>query len=95
MAEDHHFTLAGLRWLLRFTRLRGNADGWAYLPDPKKPTGPKKILVDSRLKGRRRLEVIVHECIHACLPQLSEDTVTETARDISRVLHTLGYRENQ
>ena len=67
--EDHHFTLAGVRWLLRFTRLRGQAAGWAYLPDPKKPHAQRhRILIDARLKGRARLETIVHECLHATNP---------------------------
>jgi predicted SprT family Zn-dependent metalloprotease len=89
---DHHFTLAGVRWLLRFTRLRGNAAGWAYLPDAKNPQMKRKILIDDRLKGRSLLETIIHECLHACFPQLSEETVTEAARDIARVLWLLGYR---
>lgn len=98
MPEDHHFTLAGLRWLIRFTRLRGNADGWAYLPDTKDPNrSERKILIDSRLKHRRRLEVVIHECLHVLSagPTVSEDVVTESARDLARVLWSLGYRETE
>lgn len=94
--EDHHFTLAGLRWLLRFTRLRGTADGWAYLPDAKDTKKTvRKILIDSRLKHRRRLEVVIHECLHVFYPTVSEEHITESARDLSRVLWTLGYRETE
>jgi len=92
MPGDHHFTLHGVRWLLRFTRLRGEAAGWAYLPDPKNPRMPRKILIDERLKNRARLETLIHECIHVSFPTASEEHVTEAARDISRVLWTLGYR---
>jgi predicted SprT family Zn-dependent metalloprotease len=92
MPRDHHFTLHGLRWLVRFTRLRGQAAGWAYLPDAKRPSMPRKILIDERLKNRTLLETIVHECIHVSFPSASEDHVTESARDIARVLWTLGYR---
>jgi hypothetical protein len=95
MSDDHHFTLSGLRWLLRFTRLRGGADGWAYLPDPKRPCSQRKILIDARLRGRRRLEVIVHECLHALNPTASEEHITESANDLTRVLWALGYREQQ
>lgn len=95
MPEDHHFTLAGLRWLLRFTRLRGNAAGWAYLPDAKNPAMKRKILIDSSLKGRPRMETIIHECLHACYPTVSEEHITDSARDIARVLWTLGYREGE
>lgn len=96
MPEDHHFTLAGLRWLLRFTRLRGGADGWAYLPDYKDTKkSVRKILIDSRLKHRRRLEVVIHECLHVLSagPTVSEEVVTESARDLTRVLWALGYRK--
>jgi hypothetical protein len=93
--EDHHFTLNGLRWLLRFTRLRGAAAGWAYLPGPNDPQGARKILVDSRLRGRPKLETIIHECLHVCCPTASEEHVTESARDIARVLWSLGYREGE
>lgn len=95
MPEDHHFTLAGLRWLIRFTRLRGNADGWAYLPDPRNPRLPRKILIDEKLTGRPRLETIIHECLHALYPTVSEDHITESARDLTRVLWTLNYREKE
>jgi hypothetical protein len=89
MAGDHHFTIHGVKWLLRFTRLRGRAAGWAYLPDAKNPKMPRKILIDERLKGRSRLETILHECIHVSFPTASEEHVTEAARDISRVLWSL------
>ncbi len=59
MPSDHHFTLHGLRWLLRFTRLRGQAAGWAYLPDAKRPQMQRKILIDDRLKNRPLLETIL------------------------------------
>ena len=92
MPRDHVYRLLGVRWLLRFTRLRGEAAGWAYLPDPKNPKLPRKILIDERLKNRARLETLIHECIHVSFPTASEEPVTEAARDISRVLWTLGYR---
>ena len=95
MASDHHFTLAGVKWLLRFTRLRGNAAGWAYLPDRKNPQLERKILIDERLKNRPRLETIVHECLHALYPTVSEEHITESARDLARVLWSLGYREQE
>lgn len=94
MPSDHHFTINGVRWLVRFTRLRGDADGWAYPPDARNPKSPKKILIDERLSGRRRLETILHEFIHVAFPTTSEEHVTESARDWSRALHALGYRES-
>ena len=90
MAEDHHVTIDGKRWLLRFTKLTGNAAGWTYFDNAKRP----RILIDDKLKGGTRLETIVHELLHASLgPTISEESVTEAARVIRRTLWTLGYRE--
>lgn len=90
MPEDHHVTIDGRRWLLRFTRLKGSAAGWAYLPDGKNPDMPRKILVDERLAGGQRLETILHEIAHAALgPNISEEAVTELAKVQRRVLQML------
>ena len=90
MAEDHHVTIDGKRWLLRFTRLTGNAAGWTYFDNAKRP----RILIDEKLRGGTRLETIVHELLHASLgPTISEESVTEAAKVIRRTLWSLGYRE--
>ena len=90
MAEDHHVTIDGKRWLLRFTKLTGNAAGWTYFDNAKRP----RILIDEKLKGGTRLETIVHELLHASLgPTISEESVTEAARVIRRTLWSLAYRE--
>ena len=97
MPCDHHVTLAGTKWLLRFTRLRGMAAGWAYVPDARNPKLDRKILIDERLRGRSKLETIIHECLHVCPagPAIDESHVTESARDIARVLWALGYRDTE
>lgn len=92
MATDHHFLVAGAKLLWRYVRLRGQAAGWAYLPDPRNPTVGRKVLIDCRLSGRSRLETEIHELLHVLYPQLSEESVTSAAKDISRVLWSLGYR---
>lgn len=94
MPRDHVYRLLGVRWLLRFTRLRGAAAGWAYLPDRKNPRMQRKILIDERLERRTRLETILHELLHVAFPTVSEEHVTESARDIAKVLWSLGYRES-
>lgn len=50
------------------------------------------MLIDSRLKGRARLETEVHEAIHCAFPQMSEESVTMAGADIARILWSLGYR---
>jgi hypothetical protein len=90
--EDHHVTIEGKRWLLRFTTLRGDAAGWTFFDSAKRP----RILIDERLRGGTRLETIVHELLHASLgPNISEEAVTEAAKVIRRTLWNLGYREVQ
>ena len=90
MPEDHDVTIDGKRWLLRFTRLTGDAAGWTYFDNAKRP----RILIDERLRGGTRLETILHELAHAVLgPTISEESITELARVQRRVLVNLGYRE--
>jgi hypothetical protein len=49
----------------------------------------------SQLTGRKRLEIELHEGLHASLgPTISEESVTQTARDLAKVLWSLGYRIN-
>jgi hypothetical protein len=90
VAEDHHITIDGRRWLLRFTRLRGDAMGWTFFDNATSP----RILIDERLKGSQRLETILHEIGHAVLgPTVSEEAVTELARVQRRVLTMLNVKE--
>jgi Zn-dependent peptidase ImmA (M78 family) len=89
VAEDHHLTIRGRRWLLRFTALRGDAWGWTFYSD----TAPK-MLVDETLRGSQRMETVLHEIAHAVLGEsISEETVTELARVQRRALVMLGWKE--
>jgi hypothetical protein len=92
MPENHSFLIAGVRWLWRYARLKGNAAGWAQWPDPKNPTLAKKVLIDERLSGRARLDTEIHEYLHAANPTLSEEHVTQQGKELSRILWALGYR---
>ena len=90
MADDHHVTIDGKRWLLRFTALKGDAAGWTFFDNAKRP----RILIDQNLRGGQRLETILHEIAHAVLgPAISEESITELARVQRRVLTMLHYRE--
>jgi hypothetical protein len=92
MLGDHHFSINGVKWLWRYTVLRGAAIGWTYMPDPKNLHVKKKVLIDGRLKGRARLNTEIHEFLHAANPTHSEDHVTQQADDLTRILWVLGYR---
>lgn len=92
MPEDHRFTLNGdEEWLVRFTRLQGDAYGLTYSRKCKKP----RIVIHSDLKGRHRLAIIVHELLHAIFPQADEAVVTQAGRDVAKVLYALKYREQR
>lgn len=94
--RDYKVTIHGEPWLLRFTRLRGEANGYAYLPDSRRSSRKlsHKILIDTRLQhgSRAQLETIIHEFFHASFPQASEYHVTEAGRDLARILYDLGWR---
>lgn len=81
--------IMGRMWeFCRLSQLRKNY-GWC--DDPK--TKGKRIAVWSRLTGLTELDTTIHECIHAGLPDIKEDTVSEFATDLARVLWRLGYRK--
>lgn len=89
---DHHFLIRGVRVLWRYARLRGDAAGWSITPDQRRPDLQRKVLIDSRLRGRMRLETEIHEALHQLFPDLAEETVGAAGRDMARILWALGYR---
>jgi hypothetical protein len=90
VSEDHNVKIDGKRWLLRFTKLKGDAAGWTFFDNAKRP----RILIDEKLTGGERLETILHEIAHAVLgPTISEESITELARVQRRVLTMLNFKE--
>ena len=80
--------IGGKRWDLSFTRLtanRGDCEG-PHVPN-------KRIRVDSSLDGEEKLEVILHECLHAADWKASEEYIEQTAIDLASILWRLGYRQ--
>lgn len=79
-------TILGKHWWLRFCRLtdcRGECDS---------PTEPKKeIRISNQLIGEERLEVLIHEQLHAAQWHLDEEFVRRFAEDLARNLTKLGY----
>lgn len=45
-----------------------------------------------RYSERDRLDTVIHEALHACFPDMREEAITQSARDIARLLDRLGYR---
>lgn len=65
-------------------RHRGLCDA----PDTKN----KKIRILAALRGEERLEVLIHEFLHAAGWHIDESFVTEFAADVARGLWKIGYR---
>ena len=52
----------------------------------------KTIRVSDKLHGEDRLNVILHELIHARWPDLSEDAVEEFADELAGIVYAHGFR---
>lgn len=52
----------------------------------------KTIVVRRTLRGELELDTLLHEMLHACHWDLDEAAILETATDIARALHRIGYR---
>lgn len=82
-----HVHLCGKRWKLRFTTLHinhGECDS-PCLPG-------KEIRIDRRLKGQHKLDILIHEMLHATDWRADEEHIAQSASDIARALWRLGYR---
>ena len=50
------------------------------------------ITLDIRLKGRKKLEILIHECTHCILPGLNEDEIVRISTILTKVLWSENYR---
>jgi hypothetical protein len=80
------FTINGRAWPWKYTRLKGSADGWMI------EGKGRRILIDSALRGRRKLRVELHEFLHAANPDHDEATTDRQSTDLAKILWALGYR---
>ena len=55
-------------------------------------TPRKAIWIATQQKPIDILDTVIHELLHAALPDLCEETVLETATDIAKVLSRLGAK---
>jgi len=76
-------------WALRFLpMLCGNDRGQCDAPSKR----AKAIRIRSDLRGEERLEILIHEMLHAAFWDMDEEPVEESAADIARALWRIGYR---
>lgn len=79
--------ILGKVWSLRF------APNMANRGDCDPPSQPgKAIRISSTLRGEERLEVLLHELVHAAGWHIDEGFVAQFASDAARALWRLGYR---
>ena len=79
--------ILGKVWRLKFlpiTSVRGDCD-------PPNKRG-KLIRISTSLVGEERLEVLVHEMLHAAGWHIDEEFVRRFSEDVARELWKLGYR---
>ena len=62
------------------------ADGLAWKED-------RTIAIDSRLKGKRHLETIIHEIMHIQNPKFPEIMVEGKSKEIADILWSLNFRQ--
>lgn len=50
------------------------------------------VYIDQRLKGKKHLEIVIHEVEHLLNPTDDEETIVEKSVTLCKVLWRLGYR---
>jgi len=51
------------------------------------------ITLDTRLKGKKHLEILIHEALHILFPKLSEDDVVTKSILLTNLLWSESYRK--
>jgi hypothetical protein len=74
------YDLRGAKYTIKYARIKDR--GSCESPKEKAPT----IKINNKLKGAERLEVLIHEVMHACLWDLDEEAVQETSLAIANVV---------
>lgn len=79
----------GKRYDLRFvSRLKGKLGDCDH-----SETKDKRIRILKSLRGRDKMDVIIHELLHAANWHLTEEFVNQFAEDCAKVLDQLGFKE--
>lgn len=60
--------------------------GWAYIAED-------KIELYHKLKGKKHLEILLHEKMHLLFPDHEEQAIRRISKDICNVLWKDGYRK--
>jgi hypothetical protein len=80
--------LAGKVWPVRYCKL-GRQRAWGECDSPEKRN--HEIRIDERLTGLKRLEITLHELMHADDFDIPENVVKHKARRLAKALSQLGF----
>lgn len=83
MSEVKTATLNGTRYKVTVGEFDGLCDTYAT---------EMELVILTDLKTKLGLETVIHESLHGCRWPATEEDVTQTAKDIARLLWRLGYR---
>jgi hypothetical protein len=50
------------------------------------------VYIDPRLKGKKHLEILLHECLHILNPQDTEEAIIDKSVTLCKLLWKEGYR---
>lgn len=56
-------------------------------------TDSNTIEIDPRLKGRKKMEILIHEALHILNPDMSETKVLDQGRRIANLLWKQHFRQ--
>jgi hypothetical protein len=94
MRNEALVTINARKWKVRLVTTREL--GSDKLGDCDHPPGRYPTMrINRNLPDRVMMDTIAHECLHAALPQLSEEAVTHSARIIGLALYSLGFRRKR
>lgn len=96
--KDGSVDLRRLPLIIERPLMRHVADGMATQllhADPGEEAPERPILeLDSRLRGRARLETIIHEALHLACAWMPENVVAKVARYIAMIVWHMEYRRD-
>lgn len=56
-------------------------------------TGIPEIFISQDIRGQVLLGISIHEALHACIPNVTEECVSSTADQIASFLYSHGWRK--
>ena len=51
-----------------------------------------EVFIDSRLRGKKHAEILLHECLHLLLPEADEEEIVRISVALTKILWKEGYR---